>query len=153
MTSEATVPAGSVGEAADAVQGWINRRQRAMVSHLHACGQSLSQLHLLGLLGETGPATVSRLAAHLGITPPSASAIVDRMVDAGLVVRERSEDDRRVVTVSLSAAGRATLDQATGSRHEMLVRVLAELTDEERAETLRVIDRLERAIAAVSTPK
>ena len=40
---------------------------------------------VLGVLREVAPITVSHLATRLGISPPSASAIVDRMVDGGLV--------------------------------------------------------------------
>jgi DNA-binding MarR family transcriptional regulator len=138
----------SVAAAVEAVQGWIDRRQRAMVKQLHNCGQSPAQLHVLGLLNETGPTTVSHLAAKLGTSPPSASAIVDRMVDGGLVVRERNEEDRRVVTVSLAAAGRQALEIAIGGRREMLERVLAQLDDDELHDTIQVINRLEEAIAA-----
>ncbi len=95
---------------------------------MHACGQSPAQLHMLGLLNELGPTTVSHLATLLGTTPPSASAMVDRMVDTGLVVRERNEDDRRVVTVSLGPGGKDALEAALGGRREMLERVLSQLT-------------------------
>ncbi|MDQ2961053.1 MAG: MarR family transcriptional regulator [Candidatus Dormibacteraeota bacterium] len=137
-------------DAVDAVQDWINRRQRAMVAHLHSCSQSPAQLNVLGVLRELGSATVSRLATQLGISPPSASAIVDRMVDGGLVVRTRNDEDRRMVTVALSPAGEVALRQAVGGRKEMLERVLAQLTDEERRDTIRVLRRLDEAIAADS---
>ena len=150
---------GSHGEqvalAVEAMQAWIDRRQRAMVGHLHACGQSPAQLHVLGLLRETGPATVSHLAAQLRTSVPSASAIVDRMVDGGLVVRVRGEEDRRVATVSLSPAGRDALHRAVGGRREMLERVLSQLDEQELRDTVRVVHRLEEAfntVLAASAP-
>jgi DNA-binding MarR family transcriptional regulator len=139
-----------LSEAVDVVQGWIDRRQRAMVAHLHSCNQSPAQLHVLGVLRELGPATVSRLASQLGISPPSASSMVDRMVDGGLVLRTRNDEDRRLVTVALSPAGEVALRQAIGGRQEMLERVLAQLTDEERRDTIRVLRRLDDALAAIS---
>jgi DNA-binding MarR family transcriptional regulator len=144
-------PRRSVVAAVEVVQDWIDRRKRAMISQLHTCGPSPAQLHVLGLLNEAGPTTVSQLAALLGTTPPSASAIVDRMVDAELVTRERSEEDRRVVTVSLAPAGREALQLAIGDRREMLERVLRQLTDEELRATLAVIDRLEEAIRVATS--
>ena len=146
MTAHAAPRRASVVAAVDAVQAWLERRKRAVARDMHECGQSPAQLHLLGLLNELGPTTVSQLAALLGTTPPSASAMVDRMVDTGLVVRERNEDDRRVVTVSLSPGGNNALEAALGGRREMLERVLSQLDDEELRTTLRVIDRLEEAI-------
>jgi MarR family transcriptional regulator, organic hydroperoxide resistance regulator len=150
MTAHAAAPRASVVAAVDAVQAWLERRKRAVARDMHGCGQSPGQLHLLGLLNELGPTTVSHLAALLGTAPPSASAMVDRMVDTGLVVRERNEDDRRVVTVSLSPGGKDALEAALGGRREMLERVLSQLDDEELRTTLRVIDRLEEAITGAT---
>lgn len=146
MTARAAPPRASVVAAVDAVQAWIERRKRAVARDMHECGQSPGQLHVLGLLNELGPTTVSHLAALLGTTPPSASGMVDRMVDAGLVARERNEDDRRVVTVSIGPAGKDALEAALGGRREMLERVLSQLDDEELRTTLRVMARLEDAI-------
>jgi DNA-binding MarR family transcriptional regulator len=153
MTSASTGRSEQVRATAEVVQGWIDRRQRAMLRHLHSCGQTPAQLHVLGLLRETGPATVSHLAQLLGTTPPSASAIVDRMADAGLVERVRSEEDRRVVTVSLAPEGTDALQLAIGGRREMLERVLSQLTSEELSDTVRVIERLEEAIITVMAGK
>jgi DNA-binding MarR family transcriptional regulator len=152
MSADAASRAQQVKAAVDVMQRWIDRRQRAMVGQLHACGQSPAQLHVLGLLNEIGPTTVSHLATRLSISPPSASAIVDRMADAELVLRERSEEDRRVVTVTLAPPGREALQRAIGGRREMLERVLEQLDDAELADTIRVINRLEVAIGrAMST--
>jgi DNA-binding MarR family transcriptional regulator len=146
MTASPRAQRESVAAAVDAVSRWIDRRRRAMVKDMHACGQSPAQLHVLGLLNEMGPSTVSHIAMQLGVTPPSASAIVDRMVDGGLVDRQRSEEDRRVVTVSLAAAGRDALQASVGGRRGMLERVLSQLSDEELRDTVRLMGRLEEAI-------
>lgn len=148
MTAAPASSRPEVQAAVASVQQWIDSRQRAMVAHLHSCNQSPAQLHVMGVLRELGPATLGQLASRLGISPPSASAIVDRMVDGGLVLRVRSDEDRRVVTVTLSAAGQEALQRAVGGRRDMLERVLGQLSDEELAETVRVLERLEQAIAA-----
>jgi MarR family transcriptional regulator, organic hydroperoxide resistance regulator len=150
MTTHAARPRASVVAAVDAVQAWMERRKRAMARDIQGCGQSPAQLHVLGLLYELGPTTISQLAALLGTTPPSASAMVDRMVDTGLVIRERNEDDRRVVTVSLGPGGQQALELALRARRELLERVLSQLDDEELRTTLRVIERLEQAITSSS---
>ena len=146
MTAHAAPPRAELTAAVDAVQAWIDRRQRAMLAHLHSCGQSPAQLHVLGVLREVAPITVSHLASRLGISPPSASAIVDRMVDGGLVARERSEDDRRIVSVSLTPAGEAALKEAVGGRRGWLERVLGRLDPTELSDTVRVLHRLEQAL-------
>ena len=63
---------------------------------------SLPQLHTVHVLHENGPVTVSELAAVLGVSPPSASVMVERLVEKGLLSREPSRKDRRKVLVSVS---------------------------------------------------
>jgi DNA-binding MarR family transcriptional regulator len=69
------------------------------------------------------------------------------MVDGGLILRERGEEDRRIVSVSLAAAGEAALKAAIGGRRGWLERVLGQLDDTELADTVRVFQRLEEALA------
>jgi DNA-binding MarR family transcriptional regulator len=146
MTAQTVLTKAELASAVDTVQAWIDRRQRAVLAHLHSCNQSPAQLHVMGVLHEVGPITVSHLAARLGISPPSTSAMVDRMVDGGLVERVRGEEDRRIVSVWLTPAGEAALAAAIGGRRGKLERVLSQLDPTELADTLRVLNRLERAI-------
>ncbi|MGH7723630.1 MAG: MarR family winged helix-turn-helix transcriptional regulator [Candidatus Dormibacteria bacterium] len=151
MTTQ-VVSGADLAAAVDTVQAWIDRRQRAMLAQLHSCTQSPAQLHVLGVLHEAGPITVSQLAARLAISAPSTSAMVDRMVDTGLVARARSEEDRRSVSVWVTPAGDAALQAAIGGRRGMLERVLGQLDAGELADTIRVLKRLEVAIEGVSPP-
>ena len=146
MTTPAVVPRADLADAVDAIQAWIDRRQRAMLAHLHSCTQSPAQLHVLGVLRDVAPITVSQLASRLGISPPSTSAILDRMVDGGLVERTRSEEDRRIVSVSLTPAGETALTDAIGGRRGLLERVLGRLDAVELRDTIRVLGRLEEAL-------
>jgi DNA-binding MarR family transcriptional regulator len=69
----------------------------------HEAELSLPQLHTVHVLHEHGPVTVSELAAVLGVSPPSASVMVDRLVEKGVLSRESSREDRRKVLVSVSS--------------------------------------------------
>ena len=71
---------------------------------------SLSQLHAIHVIHEYGSVTVSALAAALGVSPPSASAMVDRLVEKGLLSREPSRTDRRKVLVSISPEALKKID-------------------------------------------
>jgi MarR family transcriptional regulator, organic hydroperoxide resistance regulator len=69
-------------------------------------GLSLSQYGLLELLVDRQSARVQELAAHAGITPSTATRILDALQRRGVVKRTRSDEDRRAVAVSLTDAGR-----------------------------------------------
>jgi DNA-binding MarR family transcriptional regulator len=86
-------------------------------SHIAAGGSndrdeelSVSQLHAVKVTHEQGPFTVSELAAALGVSPPSASTMVDRLVEKGVLSREPSRKDRRKVLVSVSPEALKKID-------------------------------------------
>jgi DNA-binding MarR family transcriptional regulator len=66
---------------------------------------SLTQLRLLAILRDREP-KMAELARYLGLEPSSASGLIQRAVDRGLVRRDVSQDDARVARVSLTARGR-----------------------------------------------
>lgn len=49
-----------------------------------------------------GEVTITELSRVLGVSAPSASAMVDRLVERGILRRERSRQDRRKVAVRVS---------------------------------------------------
>ncbi len=73
-------------------------------------GLTLSQYGLLeGLTGRPA-ARVQELAGDAGVTPSTATRILDALERRGVVRRARSPEDRRVVAVSLTDLGRALLE-------------------------------------------
>jgi len=65
---------------------------------------SMAQFNLLTAIQSAGEITGSELAAQLGVSPPSVSVMVDRLVERGLLIRRRSDRDRRKVVLRLSEA-------------------------------------------------
>jgi MarR family transcriptional regulator, transcriptional regulator for hemolysin len=76
------------------------------------------------------PLSQSELADRLGVEGATMVAMVDRLVKAGLVVRQASKTDRRVKRVVLTDAGYRLYDTvkavAAGVRKELLMRVDAQ---------------------------
>jgi DNA-binding MarR family transcriptional regulator len=72
-----------------------------------------------------GAATMSDVAAGAGLTAGGATRVVDRLVGRGLVTREDCPDDRRVIRVALTAAGRTTLAAATAESRQVLETAIA----------------------------
>jgi DNA-binding MarR family transcriptional regulator len=80
---------------------------------------SLSQYRILGLLAE-GSAMSSALAERLAVRPPSVTAVIDGLVTRGLVDRTHSENDRRRISLGITAEGQAVLDSADAAVNERL---------------------------------
>lgn len=66
---------------------------------------TMPQLKTILLLFLNGPTRMSDLASDLGVTLATATGLVDRMVERGIVVRQDDPNDRRVVLCSLSNSG------------------------------------------------
>jgi len=71
-----------------------------------------------------GPLSQSELADRLGVEGATMVAMVDRLVKAGLVIREPSATDRRVKRVALTPAGNLLYgkvrEEAAAFRKELL---------------------------------
>jgi DNA-binding MarR family transcriptional regulator len=94
-------------------------------------GISLVHLNVLAVLDLDGPQPMRGLAEALDVSQASATGIVDRMEERGLVARQRGTDDRRVIRATLTDEGRAVLGGLAEERREALGELLNELTDPE----------------------
>ncbi len=85
------------------------------------------QLKTLLLLYVNGPARMSDIASALGVSLPTSTGVLDRMVEQGIVVRESDPGDRRVVICRLSPQGEALLTglvRLARDRAEVMLRAL-----------------------------
>jgi DNA-binding MarR family transcriptional regulator len=103
------------------------------------------QLVCLRVIGERGPLNASHLAREVSLSQGTITGIVDRLVTRQLVERERNSPDRRVVTVSITPAGKSLVEAAPSPLQERFVERLMQLSERERttiAETLTQIVHL-----------
>ncbi len=80
---------------------------------------------------ESNPATVSEVADYLGVSLSAVTSMADRLVKMGYVSRKRSEDDRRLVWLKLTPAGREVLAESTRKRREVVYGLLGRLPEED----------------------
>ena len=105
-------------------------------------GIPLSHVQVLAMLEEMGSMSVSEISKRFGIAKPNITPLVDRLVNAGLVDRVRSETDRRVVNIVILEEGRSRLRQIQNALNEHVVSWQSVLSDEEFA-------RLDRALTDI----
>jgi len=87
---------------------------------------TLPQMNMLMVVRERGTVTIKELAEALWVSPPSVSAMVDRLVEMGVLVRKHSEVDRRVVEVRISPGADEHIRQA----EQEILRWLAEVLEQ-----------------------
>jgi MarR family transcriptional regulator, negative regulator of the multidrug operon emrRAB len=102
-------------------------------------GSAPAALVSLATYLEGGP--IDSLRGPLGLTHSAAVRVVDRLVDAGLVLR-REGADRRSVAVALTPAGREAAERAARARAEAVEAAMSALDPAERAELARLNEKL-----------
>jgi len=63
------------------------------------------QLRALLFLYTNGPTRMSDISSALGVSMATATGIIDRMVERGIVIRESDPNDRRIVRCRVSREG------------------------------------------------
>ncbi|MEM7217201.1 MAG: MarR family winged helix-turn-helix transcriptional regulator [Pseudomonadota bacterium] len=75
-------------------------------------GLTAPQLLVIRAVNDLGEVPLSTLSADISLSQGTVSSILDRLEDRGIVRRERSRADKRVVHAVLTDAGRSALDAA-----------------------------------------
>jgi DNA-binding MarR family transcriptional regulator len=92
-------------------------------------------------VGRWGKAVMSDFAKGMGVPLSTATRIVNRLVKKGIVVRRRSDLDRRIVEVDLSPTGYEYKARFMAKRLKVTQKLLAPLSDEERETLLFLMER------------
>jgi DNA-binding MarR family transcriptional regulator len=107
---------------------------------------SPSQAAALATIDRHGPLTPSELAGRERIQRPTATRLIARLLEAGLVDRTQDPVDRRSFVVALTPAGRALLARVRIRKDAYLARRLRDLDAGERATLDRAAAILERVL-------
>jgi DNA-binding MarR family transcriptional regulator len=89
--------------------------------------------------GGCGPTDVARF---LGVASTTISSATDRLAKAGLLIRERPEQDRRAVALQLSGAGRVRVETLHLAYRDLCMRMLEPLGGAERDTFITLIQKI-----------
>jgi MarR family 2-MHQ and catechol resistance regulon transcriptional repressor len=142
LSNEAGAEAATIGRPAlerellDEMTAWSPRDRGGVFKSWHRHAISLVHLNVLTALEAEGPLSMRRLAEAMDVSDASATGIVDRMENRGLVERRHGTGDRRTVLVHPTDVGRQIFGDMAAQRRGTLTKVLAELSEEEMAALL-----------------
>lgn len=108
----------------------------------------LTQTWVLGRLDREGPASVSELAQSMRVRPQSMAQTVGDLEAEGMVERRPDPDDGRRALVSLTAGGRARIEEDRRVREGWLVKALEELPESDRETVEHAVELLGRVAEA-----
>jgi DNA-binding MarR family transcriptional regulator len=107
---------------------------------------SPTQVAALATIGAHGPLTPSELAAREHIQRPTATRVLTKLEEGGLVERTTDPGDRRCSLVSATPAGNALLDAVRDRKDAYLARRLDRLSPQDLAALDRAAGILERML-------
>ena len=121
---------------------------RLAEANLRPLGLSLLEVRALRLLSREGPQPMVRLSGELLVSQPAITGIVDRLQRQALALRVRDRDDRRVVYVRITPAGRRVLARAIAIHRSFVRESLGHLPPREAARLSGILASLGDALAA-----
>lgn len=101
-----------------------------------------NDMHVIEAIGIEAPKNMSSIAKKLSVTVGTLTISMNSLVKKGYVVRKRSEEDRRVVFISLSEKGRKAYFHHKEFHEQMIHGVVGDLTEEELDALVRALTKL-----------
>jgi DNA-binding MarR family transcriptional regulator len=114
-------------------------------SRLKLTDLSIAQMNLLMMVRQYEEVSIGQLAKMLHVSPPSVSVMVERLVESGMLLRERCTTDRRKVVIRVSPGEKKRI---TALEHQMitgfvtLIEQLGPETTEKWHDVLQEVDKV-----------
>lgn len=145
MSETATSSGTDVSSAAVAIIRAAERVRSRASTFLEPLDLTPQQYHVLRILRSAHPQSLPTLeiGSRMIEQCPGVTRLLDRLVEKGLVHRERGEDDRRQVHCSLTATGLQALDVAREAIQLAHREVLGHFTSAEVLALLALLERVD----------
>lgn len=104
--------------------------------------QNRGPARVLRLLKEHDKLTNSDIVETLDIRPSSVSALVSKLEEEGYLVRTPSENDGRVMLISLTDKGRDAIHEARDFKNDLSEKLFKSLSKDEQQQLAGLIDKL-----------
>ncbi len=136
-----------VDEAVELLPRIVRQMQTTFTCYGEANGLTLGQMKALSYLYRNGRRTVGEVAEGLGLAMPTASELVDKLAERGLLEREVNPSNRRQVHVWLNDEAMAFARELHDLRRAQVRRAFAGFQPGERATVVRGLRALSEALA------
>lgn len=108
------------------------------------------QLFCLLHVVNNGPVSATAIGREVHLSPSTVVGILDRLEEKGLVARQRSHEDRRIVRVTATREGIELARKSPSPLQQRLANALSELPELEQA---TIALSLERVVALMEAPE
>jgi DNA-binding MarR family transcriptional regulator len=107
-----------------------------------AAGLSTTELRIIAFIGDRKRCIMREICDHLMVPKNNLTAIINKLVRRDVVARERTEEDRRVVYVSLTVNGAELYSQIMNSYLELSKGMMTALKPNEQDFVLTTLEKI-----------
>jgi len=112
-------------------------------------GMQAAQYRVLGVLMKAGTLPMSEIGRRLYISKPYMTALIDTLVDGGLVQRQPDLKDRRVINITVTETGKKYLKQSVTLYKKDVKVLLSVLDDSDLEELCTSLESLKAILAKI----
>lgn len=110
----------------------ILKTELKMINKITNSGLSMREVHLLEIVGDNQDITVSKIAKSFEITLASVTVMVNKLADLGYITKTKSDQDARIIYITLTEKGHAINKEHTNFHKNMIQRITKNLTEEQK---------------------
>jgi DNA-binding MarR family transcriptional regulator len=103
---------------------------------------SKSELFTMLLVDRNGEIIMSKIADYVNVSMSTANGIVERLIKKGLLSRDRSDSDRRIVVIRLTEEGKNLVNELKKVVLEYIGLIFEALDDEERKLIFKIFNKI-----------
>lgn len=133
------------------MESFAHRSMHNSARFIKASGLSMPQFFLLMHLHRREQCGISDLSEQMDVTAAATSQLVDKLVQAGLLVRVEDPNDRRAKQVSLSPEGKALVEKGIAERTRWVDELADALSVEEKAKVAEGLKILNERMKRIET--
>lgn len=115
-----------------------------------SAGLTAVQFRALQLIAEKGHCTAKEISQRMIVSQATVTALIDKLVQKGLVTREKSSTDRRQTNIRLTELGRATVDNAPDPLQQQFVKRFEALDEWEQSMLVASLERIATMLNAAN---
>lgn len=101
-----------------------------------------NDMHIIEVIGLGEGSPMSAIAKKMNVTAGTLTTSMNSLVNKKYAVRERSEEDRRVVYIKLTEKGKKAYEHHAQFHHQMTEAVIKKLNEEEISVLLKTLEGL-----------
>ncbi|MDD2424946.1 MAG: MarR family transcriptional regulator [Bacteroidales bacterium] len=129
-------------EAISHLSNFMAQTEEEVKERINSAGITQTQMHHIETVGELANPTVTELAKALGLSKPTVTVAVDRLIEKECICRIRSDIDRRQTHLHLTEKGKE-LNQIHHLAHIMIARnIIKNLTQDEIESFIKIVEKI-----------